>query len=199
MSSADSESYLFDQDSVPDRSETGSLIDERYDLRILRSLRRIIRAVDVYSSKLKVQYQLTAPQLICLTSIVANAPATATRVAKEVFLSTSTVVGILDRLEDRGLIRRLRDKNDRRIVNVQATSEGVNLVQSAPSALQDKLAMALYQLSESEQATIAKSLRRIANLMDLGYSEAVPFVDEDETDRMPKTSGRRVTDQEGGR
>jgi len=42
---------------------------ERYDLQILKSLRRILRSVDVYSSKLAQEHGVTVPQLICLLKV----------------------------------------------------------------------------------------------------------------------------------
>ena len=149
----------------------------RFDLHILRSLRRIIRAVDIYSGKLKSKYQITGPQLVCLLAIVENEPLTATKIANHVHLSPSTVVGILDRLEKKGLIERVRDQKDRRQVNVAATENGVQLANHAPSPLQDGLARALGKLSELEQATIALSLRRVVDLMEADDIEAAPILE----------------------
>jgi len=40
------------------------------------------------------------------------------------YLHPATVVGILDRLESRGLMKRMRSRDDRRVVNVQLTDDG---------------------------------------------------------------------------
>lgn len=162
----------------PGQFDTGSIVQRnRFDLHILRSLRRIIRAVDLYSGKLKSRHKITGPQLICLLAIVENGPLTATSLARLVHLSSSTVVGILDRLEKKELIRRTRDEKDRRQVNVAATESGVRLANHAPSPLQDGLARALSKLSELEQATIALSLRRIVDLMEVDDFDAAPILE----------------------
>jgi len=164
------------QDS--DSSDSGSIVKRnRFDLHILRSLRRIIRAVDLYSGKLKSQHQITGPQLICLLAIVENGPLTATALARLVHVSSSTVVGILDRLERKELIRRTQDQRDRRQVNVAATDSGVLVANRAPSPLQDGLARALSKLSDLEQATIALSLRRIVDLMEVNEFDAAPILE----------------------
>lgn len=146
---------------------TPALISTRRDLQIFQSLRRITRAIDVHSRKLKSQFKITAPQLVCLLAVANEGPLTATTIARRVFLSASTVVGILDRLEQRGLVRRIRDQRDRRLVRVSATAEGNQLALTAPPPLQDGLARALGQLTEGEQATIADSLSRIGDLMEI--------------------------------
>ena len=139
---------------------------QAYDLRILRALRRITRAVALHSRQLSAVSNITAPQLICLRAVVENGPLTATAISREVHVSASTVVGILDRLEDKGLVRRERGREDRRIVFVSATEAGIALAKGTPSPLQKKLADALNELPELEQATITLSLERIVDLME---------------------------------
>jgi DNA-binding MarR family transcriptional regulator len=162
----------------------------RYDLQILRLIRRIIRAVDIYSRKLKANCKLTSPQLVCLTSVIENEPTTTSQIAKDVSLSPSTVVGILDRLQQGGLVFRERDVKDRRVVNVYSTDDGKQVVQNAPPALQDSLAEALQQLPLLEQATITRSLQRIATFMEAGHLEAALTLETHQPDLItPIDSG----------
>jgi DNA-binding MarR family transcriptional regulator len=155
-------------DVVPEPRETVRLaeVKVRYDLSVMQSLRRIIRAVSLYSHQLAATYNITAPQLVCLLTIVNEGPLNLSRLSKQVFLSASTVVGILDRLEEKDLITRQRDHKDRRLINVQATPKGEDLAAQAPSPLPTALANALQQLPELEQATIALSLERVVDLME---------------------------------
>lgn len=138
----------------------------QYDLRILRSLRRITRSVALHSRQLAACSNITAPQLVCLRTVIEHGPLTATAISREMHVSASTVVGILDRLEDKGLVKRERGREDRRIVFVSVTEEGVRLANETPSPLQQKLADALNALPESEQASITLALERIVNLME---------------------------------
>jgi DNA-binding MarR family transcriptional regulator len=148
----------------------------RYELRILRALRRIIHSVDLYSKELAATNRITAPQLMCLLHVVNSGPVSATAIGREVHLSPSTVVGILDRLEEKGLIARERSREDRRIVRVTATPEGVELSRKAPSPLQQTLANSLRELPDLEQATIALSLERIVALMEAPEVDAAPIL-----------------------
>jgi len=148
----------------------------RYELRILRALRRIIHSVDLYSKELAATNRITAPQLMCLLHVVNSGPVSATAIGREVHLSPSTVVGILDRLEEKGLVARERSREDRRIVRVTATPEGVELSRKAPSPLQQTLANSLRELPDLEQATIALSLERIVALMEAPEVDAAPIL-----------------------
>ncbi|WP_237173166.1 MarR family winged helix-turn-helix transcriptional regulator [Paracandidimonas lactea] len=141
---------------------------EQFDLRILRALRRITRSVALHSRQLAACSNITAPQLVCLRAVIDHGPLTATAISREIHVSASTVVGILDRLEDKGLIRRERGREDRRIVFVTATDAGRQLAIDTPSPLQQKLSEALKALPEPEQASITSSLERIVDLMESG-------------------------------
>ncbi len=145
---------------------TNTSASQQYDLRILRALRRITRSVALHSRQLAACSNITAPQLVCLRAVIDHQPLTATAISREIHVSASTVVGILDRLEDKGLIRRERGREDRRIVFVTATEAGVTLAKETPSPLQKKLSDALNALPELEQVTMTMSLERIVDLME---------------------------------
>ncbi len=147
-----------------------------YDLQILQALRQINRAIDIHSRKLKTTHNTTAPQLICLGIIVNSGSSTVTKIAKLAYLSPSTVVGILDRLEHEGYIVRERDVNDRRNWNAIATKNGKALLKKVPSPLQESLLTALQELPGHEQASITGSLLKIVKLMGADSIAAAPVL-----------------------
>lgn len=153
-------------------AEIRSAFFETYGLGVLKSLRRIIRAVDIHSKKLSVEYKITAPQMICLYSLQKGGAMTQSALAKDVDLGISTVNGIIDRLETKGWVKRERDAVDRRKVFVELTESGMLHANEAPALLQDKLSEALQALPQLEQAAIALSLERIVELMGAGHLEA---------------------------
>jgi|WetSurMetagenome_2_1015567.scaffolds.fasta_scaffold26937_2 DNA-binding MarR family transcriptional regulator len=150
----------------------------RYDLRILNAIRQIIRAADIDSRKLASEHQITAPQLMCLMAIVEKGTAvTATDIAARVHLSPSTLVGVLDRLEDKGLITRTRDGQDRRRVDVAVTDRGRELVSNTPFPLKYSLDKALEQLVDSEREHLAASMERLADLMGAVEINSSPILE----------------------
>ncbi|PLX85769.1 MAG: MarR family transcriptional regulator [Desulfuromonas sp.] len=148
-----------------------------YDLRIIQALRRIIRAVDIHSHKLASQHNITGPQLACLLTIAEEAPLTSSNLAKKVYLSPSTVVGIIDRLEEKGWVERKRDTKDRRQVHISTTPLGTQLISDAPSLLQETLANALVKLPEIEQVSITMALEKLVDLMEARDIGAAPLLE----------------------
>ena len=63
-----------DLSSVVSADAALSDLQPPYEIHVLKSLRRIIRALDLYSRKLKNSYGLTVPQLVCLTAIAKEGP-----------------------------------------------------------------------------------------------------------------------------
>jgi DNA-binding MarR family transcriptional regulator len=59
----------------------------------------------------------------CLDILGTRGPMTAGQLADAVRLTTGAVTGVLDRLEAAGLVRRIRDTEDRRRVIVEVTDE----------------------------------------------------------------------------
>jgi DNA-binding MarR family transcriptional regulator len=149
----------------------------RLDLRILQAFRRIIRAIDLYSRKLAADHNITAPQLVALNAIVSSGPLYTSELAQRIHLSPSTVVGIVDRLEAKDLIRRQRSTADRRRVHVESTAAGRKLVEASPSPLQDRLAQALRTLPDQEQQEIAAALEKVVSLMEARELDAAPILE----------------------
>ncbi|MFO7841889.1 MAG: MarR family transcriptional regulator [Fidelibacterota bacterium] len=136
-----------------------------YDYRILYALRRISRAVGIYSRKLNAEFGLTTPQLICLDVLEKANKMILKDLAKKVNLSESTVNGIVDRLETKNFVIRERSKKDRRKVYLEITASGRKMIKKTPPLLQDKLSVSFAKLSDTEKRNITESLERIVELM----------------------------------
>lgn len=149
---------------------------ETCGLRILRALRRIIRAVDIHSRKLNHDYKITTPQMMCLYSLAKGGAMTQTALARQVNMGVSTLNGVIDRLEAKGLVVRRRDVQDRRKVFVEVTEAGRSVTGSAPHLLQDRFSEALRGLPELEQAAIALSLERVVELMEAEHLDDSPHL-----------------------
>lgn len=158
-------------------SETPPIPEDNYELRILQSLRRIIRAIEIHSHRLSHDHQITGPQLGCLLAIKQHGTLTATRLARTVFLSPSTVVGIADRLEEKGLLSRVRVREDRRQVQLCLTEAGNRLAESAPSPLQETLSSSLKTLPALELVSINLALDKLVSLMEAEQIPAAPILE----------------------
>lgn len=158
---------------TPKRSTASSPeTDGHEDARILHAIRQIIRTLDVDSRRLASQHQITGPQLACLIPVVDEDRLTATAIAERVQLSPSTVVGIVDRLEAKQLVQRARDKQDRRVVHVEATDAARQLLAGASSPLRSVISRALDQMPAARKKRLSALLDELVELMGREHEEA---------------------------
>jgi DNA-binding MarR family transcriptional regulator len=146
--------------------------------RIIFSIRMLVRALDVLSRKLAADSGVTSPQLACLRHIVGEGTTTTTEIARNVHLSPSTVVGIIDRLEEKGLVERERDKHDRRVVRLTPTDAGKKLAEETPhpvEALFDN--QSAKELTEEDYERIAVALEDIVRILGTDTQDGEPPVD----------------------
>ncbi|MEA4862502.1 MAG: MarR family winged helix-turn-helix transcriptional regulator [Victivallaceae bacterium] len=148
---------------------------ENYDLRLLRSLRQVIRAVDKYSHKLNTELGLTTPQLLCLDTLAKSENLmTQTGLCAAVNLGASTINGIVDRLEAKQYLVRQRSHLDRRQVFLQLTPAGHGIVDKAPMLLQYRLSASLRARPELEQKNITEALEKVVSMMEVEAMDASP-------------------------
>jgi DNA-binding MarR family transcriptional regulator len=135
-------------------------------LKILMDLRKITRAIDLNSKKLSSETSLTAPQVVSLIAVYHHEALTLAEIAEQVHLSSSTMVGIIDRLEAKNLVIRERSKTDRRQVLIRITEEGRKMAKKSPLPLQEELIRSLSKLPEAQQRNLAKALELLVKMLD---------------------------------
>lgn len=144
--------------------------------RILVALRRVMRAVDLHSRKLVHTHSLTSPQLVLLREIDRVGEIAIGELARRSNIGNATATGIVDRLEQRGLVVRSRNGRDRRSVLVSCTDNARTLLSAAPPLLQERFMVELERLQDWEQEQILSSLERLAKMMNAEDLDAAPML-----------------------
>jgi DNA-binding MarR family transcriptional regulator len=85
----------------------------------------------------------------------------ATELAEANMLTSGAMTNRIDRLENDGLVRRLKDPGDRRRVLVQLTDKGVKLIEKATEARFGVAMAALGGLSDEQMKTLSDLLRSL--------------------------------------
>src|SRR5690606_24240744 len=136
-----------------------------------------IRATDLHSRTIAKTTGLTVPQLVVLQAVAELGEVTSGRIAGEVSLSQGTVTVILDRLEEKRLIRRYRSQIDRRVVHSALTSAGRVQIDRAPPLLHHAFMRRFEALPRARQCRIEAALVEVAAMMDAGELDAAPLLD----------------------
>lgn len=146
------------------------------------SIRKIIRAIDIRSRKLSKEAGVTGPQLIILQELARIKGITAKEVSTNVNLSQATVTNILDRLEAKQFIKRIRSESDRRRVALFLTDEGKEALLNAPQPIEESFVEQFSALKEWEQFQLLSSVERIAEMMGASEIDAAPVLNLGELD-----------------
>lgn len=76
------------------------------------------------------EHDLSVVQAKVLMQLQPEGAATMRTLADQLQYDSSNLTGVIDRLEDRGIVRRQPDREDRRVKGVRLTPEGVRLRQA---------------------------------------------------------------------
>ncbi len=111
---------------------------------------------------------LTMPQMMTLVAIHAAGTCRMSELAEVTQQSAGTLTGIVDRLIQDGLVARVRDSDDRRVVQVALTPAGKERLAHAEQACRDDMAHMLRYFSQEQLAQFESLLRRLlSNVTDV--------------------------------
>jgi len=97
------------------------------------------------------RYGLTHPQFITLASLVQHGqPANMRQLANVALQDAPTLTGIVNRLVKMGLVRRTRSEDDRRVVLVEATDDGIDLIGTIHRNLQSERSLGFGRFTTEE-------------------------------------------------
>ena len=110
---------------------------------------------------------VTPRMLTMLRHLAASGPLTVGEQAEHLGLSKPTVSELVDRLETKGLVSRMRDDRDRRRVFVWLTAEGQARVRAHPQVLgPDDLEQAIEAMRPGDRAALVRGLRALLTAAD---------------------------------
>ncbi|HSR91974.1 MAG TPA: MarR family transcriptional regulator, partial [Gemmatimonadales bacterium] len=145
---------------------------------IVVGLRRIVRALEVYSHEVRRTYGLTAPQLWALKTLAKTGPLTTGQLAQVLLIHPSSASLLVDRLERRGLVNRVRLQNDRRFVRIELTERAVSLCAVAPEPTQGRLLYGLGGMPSKRLRAIRRAVDDLVGAMEAQDVDARFFFSE---------------------
>ena len=134
----------------------------RFDDTLPMQLYRALDAVMPAYRALFAAHGLTEPQWRVLRVVWDDRSASQAALARRTLISPPSLVSVLDRLEAKGLIARVRSATDRRMVHIVATAEGRALHEAAIDEVEAIHARLRDRLDDHEWTTLSVLLDRIA-------------------------------------
>jgi DNA-binding MarR family transcriptional regulator len=104
---------------------------------------------------------LTPPQFYVLATIGYAGGLAFGEIGEKMMVTVSNLTGIVDRLEEKGLVARERDAQDRRVVRVALTEKGTKVYRSTIPLFEKSIAEFFSPLNKSQQKELASLLRKL--------------------------------------
>lgn len=112
------------------------------------------------------KYNLTVPQSIVLRTLSFEGKQSLAGLSEQAGMSTSSLSGIVDRLEGMGYLERKRDQKDRRVVWIDLTPEGKTFVKKVPALNPNFLKSRLLRLPPADIELLILQLRKFIRILE---------------------------------
>ena len=142
----------------------------------VRTYVKLLRAARAVQARLEprlVAHALTPTQLGVLEALLHKGPMTHRELGRKVLSSAGNMTDVVDKLERRELVRRVRDAADRRAVRVELTDHGLALIGSLFPRHAAEIGRAMAGLGPEELRALGALLRK------LGLAAAQPGAEEE--------------------
>ncbi|HEY4653731.1 MAG TPA: MarR family transcriptional regulator [Cyclobacteriaceae bacterium] len=145
---------------------------------IIIDIRKIVRSINLESKRILKDFGISIPQLLCLSYLEKQDryQSTHKELTEYLNLNSSTVTGIINRLEKKGYIARLPKQGDKRITYLTLTSSGAKVLDKTPDLLHEKLSRSLAKLSLGEVQQLKKSLAILIAALEIQEVDASPLL-----------------------
>jgi len=134
---------------------------------------------------------LSLVHLQVLTVLETEGPVPMGALADSLDVSQASATGIVDRMEQRGLIERRRDDEDRRVIRVALTEAGTRLLAGVAADRRERLGFLLDELSDDELEGFLRGSRALREARRrLAPRWAVPEVQPPKPSKTPVEASR---------
>lgn len=128
---------------------------------VIRLINRVrVEVMDALDRELA-GYDITAPQLVVLSSVANKEADSAAQLCKSISYDPGAMTRMIDRLEQKGLIRRVPNPEDRRAMNLEMTVAGKALYPQLLQAKERVVERFLRGFSKEEERTLERLLFRM--------------------------------------
>jgi DNA-binding MarR family transcriptional regulator len=124
-------------------------------------MRQILNSVSQQVARELEPQGLTNAQWVPMLKLYLGKASTVAELARQCQLDAGSMTRLLDRLEAKGFCRRIRSIDDRRVVNIELTSEGREAAKEIPAVLSRVQNAHLAGFSVEEWQNLKAYLRRI--------------------------------------
>jgi DNA-binding MarR family transcriptional regulator len=132
--------------------------DRELVTQIMAGFRSAFRELRCAGSERMLRAGISMANLHLMTLIERHGEMTMSRIAELQDVSLSNASGLIDRIEERGFVERVRVADDRRVVRVRLTAEGTRKLREVELFKDDMMQRILTRLDDQALAGVARAM-----------------------------------------
>ncbi len=152
---------------------------------VIDGVRRVVRALRESSRAVEVAVGLSGAQVFVLHALSGARPLSLNEVAARTLTHQSSVSVVVSRLVARGLVRRVRARDDARKLQLALTPKGAAVAARVPFVEQQRMLAGLRKLSPTQVRALARALGAWLEAMGIAEAEPTMFFEEPKRRRAP--------------
>ena len=132
--------------------------------RALNTYTKLMRAAESVTSRVHrvlTRPKLTISQFGVLESLYHKGPLCQRDIAAKILKSTGNITLVIDNLEKQGLVRRVRDNEDRRYLTIHLTEAGTTVINKVFADVEAKIVGEMKSLTEDEQVLLGSLCKKL--------------------------------------
>jgi MarR family transcriptional regulator, organic hydroperoxide resistance regulator len=132
---------------------------------IERLLRDVSKEVRRKGREILVDFSITPPQFEALLLLQEFGDLTIGELSQKMYLAYSTTTDLVDRMERNGLVERVRDQNDRRVVRLHMCEKGKELIDKVLFTRRNYIMKALSSVDTETLTSLKVSLQSLHDMI----------------------------------
>jgi len=156
---------------------------------MIAQFRVVLREMKCLGSQRLLRRGVSMSNLHVMSMLERHGPMTMSGIAEALDISLSNATGLVDRMEERGLVARVRDDADRRVVHVALTDQGRAALADIEVFQADALGRILAQLDDTQLRRLTRTLDDLRGAVTRA-GDAEPDLFAHDHHFHPPTTGR---------
>lgn len=143
------------------------------------------RTVTKVSERNLVKFGISIGEFMVLRTLAESGPCPMVDLAKEQFISQPALTSIVDNLQEHELVERIRDKDDRRVINIEITNKGEKLFAQAEAVYKQFFEDIMSTLTRQEISIILSGFDKLSK------SAQMYKMEKSDSNKTPKKNIRK--------
>ncbi|WP_420473774.1 MarR family winged helix-turn-helix transcriptional regulator [Noviherbaspirillum sp. ST9] len=135
-------------------------------MEVLKKLRIVVRAAQRHSNWIEKQCGVTGAQLWVMQELHDSPGLRVGDVSQKLAIHQTTTSNLVDALVKKGYVTKARDAEDQRVVKLQLTEKGVDVIHCAPTPARGLLPESLQKLDAKQLRDLNKSLQTLLDVIE---------------------------------